>query len=194
MKCETHMLQDRTEMQRFIRLIQKNKVESYLEIGSKNGGSLWTIGNTLPKGARIISVDLPHGDHSFKNTLPNLRECVDALCKRGYDAQLFVGDSTDQTIVDQVKALGPYDLVFIDANHTVPYIWKDWQNYGPLCRLVAFHDISFSRPGGMAPGKKPVEVPQVWNEIKKDYEFVEIRNCPMDNGIGILARAGALAN
>ena len=31
---------------------------------------------------------------------------------------LIAGDSTSDRVIGQAKQLGPYDLIFIDANHT----------------------------------------------------------------------------
>ena len=193
LKCETNLLQDWTEFERFLKLIKKHNVRSYLEIGSKHGGSFWRISSSLPRGARVVSVDLPHGDTSFKESEPHLRACVAELKKLGYDAHLFLGDSTSPEIVEGVGRLGPYDLVFIDANHTEPYVRKDWANYGPMGRIVAFHDIGW-RPRPHPSKKMPIEVPRVWEEVKKQYSRVEeIRCCVQDNGIGILWRDAVAA-
>jgi predicted O-methyltransferase YrrM len=186
MKCETAALQNNSELIAFINVLTQERVKSYLEIGCKFGGSLWNVANALPIGSRIVGVDLPHGDTSFKDSLPHLKECVKALGERGYDAHLIIGDSTDNTIVDMVYALGPFDACLIDANHTIPYVKKDWQNYGKICRLIAFHDINFHRSAPMPKHKKPIEVPQVWNAIKQDYRHVEIKHDKQDNGIGVL--------
>lgn len=188
MKCETAYLQNLSELSWFITILQTENVRSYLEIGSKFGGSLWRIANALPTGSRIVSVDLPHGDKSFKESQKPLEECVAKLKEKFYDAHLFLGDSTDQKLIDKVRALGPFDACFIDANHTEPFVRKDWANYGPMCKIVAFHDIGFNRPGGMPAGKKPIEVPKVWNEIKKNFQHKEIRFDKRDNGIGVLWR------
>lgn len=187
LKCETAVLQDPIEFGQFVMLLKSEHVRSYLEIGSKHGGSLWRVAQALPKGSKIVSVDLPHGDTSFKESQPHLEACVDKLVELGYMATLFLGDSTDPRIVDLVGGFAPFDAVFIDANHTEPFVRKDWHNYGPMARIVAFHDIGWrARP---EPSKKmPIDVPKVWNEIKKDYRHVEIRMCPRDNGIGVLWR------
>lgn len=187
LKCETHILQNIRELDTFLKLIKEEGVKSYLEIGSKNGGSLWRIGRSLPQGSRIVSVDLPQADKSFKNTKPNLEECVKELRRLNYDAHLFLGDSTDQAIVSDVRALAPFDLCFIDANHTEPYVWHDWKTYGQMAQLVAFHDIS---AGPHPPGSKkmPIEVPAVWAKLKQQFTHKEIKYEPGHNGIGILWR------
>lgn len=180
-------LQDEMELVHFINLVKSENVKSYLEIGCKHGGSLWRIGTQLPNGSRIVAVDLPHGDTSFKESQPHLEACVRELKVMGYDAHLFLGDSTMDNIVEAVKQLAPFDLCLIDANHTEPYVRKDWANYGPLCRMVAFHDIGWiPRPSK----KMPIEVPKVWNEIKQQFRHTEIKFChtKQDNGIGVLWR------
>lgn len=186
MKYERAILQRESEVSAFIDILKKENVRSYLEIGSKFGGSLWHIGNSLPKGARIVSVDLPHGDKSFKESQPHLEQCVKALHERGYDARLIIGDSTSPHVIQLVAALAPFDACFIDANHTEAYVREDFKNYSAMAKLLAFHDINFSRPDGMPPGKKPIEVPKVWNEIKNGFRHVEIKHDKQDNGIGIL--------
>ena len=184
LKCERAVLQDMHEFYDFINIARAERVASYLEIGSKHGGTLWYMGNTLPKGSRLVAVDLPQGDGSFKNSKPNLKECAAELKKRGYDMHLFIGDSRDATIIEAVKNLAPFDLCFIDANHTEPYVRADWANYGPLARLVAFHDIAddLERPAD----KLPIEVRKVWAELKADHKHREISRCAHQNGIGVL--------
>jgi predicted O-methyltransferase YrrM len=187
MKCETNLQQNEEEFAEFLSLIRSEKVGSYLEIGSKHGGTWWRATNQMPVGSRTVSVDLPQGDGSFKASRPNLEECYRELKKR-FDAYLFLGDSTDAEIVEKVSLLGPFDLVFIDANHTEPFVRRDWANYGKLGKIVAFHDIGWiPRP---EPSKKmPIEVPKVWNELKSSFRHREIRKCERDNGIGIVWRS-----
>lgn len=187
-KYERAALQDPQELLEFIAFAKREKVRSYLEIGSKHGGSLWRVATALPRGARIVAVDLPHGDASFKESEPHLKACVHRLRVLGYDAHLFIGDSTDPGIIQKVATFKPFDLVFIDANHTRKYVTADFQNYGSMGRLVAFHDVGFVKRD-LGAGKMPIDVPEVWQEIKQGRKFSEIRRCPRDNGIGILWNA-----
>lgn len=179
MKCETAVLQDRAELDWFISILKRENVRSYLEIGSKHGGSIWQVANALPKGSRIVSIDLPHGDGSFKDSEPNLRECMSALAGLGYDARLILGDSTSPKVVDMATALGPFDAIFIDGNHSMPFVRLDYMNYGGLSRIVAFHDI----------GDPKMEVRAYWNGLKTEYGWEEMIANPGEYGIGVLWRS-----
>lgn len=181
---QTKALQIDAELDWLIAFFQREKVQSYLEIGSKYGGSLWRIANALPKGSRIVSVDMPWGDRA---TIPHLQECVAELKRLGYDTHLLLADSTAKATVELVKVLGPFDACLIDANHLLPYVTKDWQNYGSISRLVAFHDIAWKMHPGRR-SKTPIEVPQFWESIKGAYRHEEIKLEPRDNGIGVLWR------
>lgn len=184
MKCQRMVLQNLEEIDWLIGIFRKEEAKSYLEIGSKHGGSLWRIANALPKGSRIVSVDLPHGDGSFKETQPSLEQCVSALIEKGYDAHLILGDSTDQLIINQAKALGPFDACFIDANHTMSYIKQDWENYGSISKMVAFHDIAWKRAKDWTGTR--MDVAEFWNELRPNYRNKQIALDGKDNGIGLL--------
>lgn len=182
MSYETGAQQNDQELAQFIAILQRENVRSYLEIGSKVGGSLWKVANALPLGSKIVAVDLPWGD---KTTLPHLEACISAINDTGREATLFIGDSTSERLIDGVRKCGPFDACLIDANHTLPYVTKDWENYGPMCRIIAFHDISFYREH-VVPGRLPIDVPVFWNSIKNNYRHEEIRLEQTDNGIGVL--------
>lgn len=176
-------MQHEPEFAKFIDIVKREGVRSYLEIGCKYGGTLWRVANALPAGSKVVAVDLPWGERESE---PHLVECVNELRKLGYEVSLFLTDSTDAKTIAAVARLAPFDLCFIDANHTEPYVRKDWANYGPMCGMVAFHDIGWiARPQS---GKLPIDVPLVWNEIKADHRYIEIRECRRDNGIGVLWR------
>jgi len=171
-------LQDKAELAEFITFVRDENVRMYLEIGSKFGGSLWAIGNAMPRGSLIVAIDI--------EAKPELRATIEQLKGRGYNAKLIVGNSTDQSVVEVARAYAPYDLCLIDANHTEPFVRCDWKNYGPMARIVAFHDIGWIE-GERRPAWK-IDVPKVWNEIKLGFHHREIKLChtKRDNGIGIL--------
>jgi predicted O-methyltransferase YrrM len=182
------VLQHEAELVAFVALLREHKVTSYLEIGAKFGGSLWRIGSALPLGSRVVAVDLPGGTEEWEFSKVSLTACVDQLKNAGRDVHLVLGDSTDATIVSAVRELGPFDAVLIDGDHRLCGIRKDWENYGPLARIVAFHDIAWRNE----PKERgyQIDAPAFWNELKGGYEHVEIKADPTgrDNGIGVLWR------
>jgi predicted O-methyltransferase YrrM len=188
---ETKALQNDAEIERFVEIVKSEKVHSYLEIGSKFGGSLWRVGSVMPAGSTICAVDLPQGTRAWQDSRRSLQACFDRLTRDvGHFGALIWGDSTAEHVISDVRDLGQFDLVLIDANHTLPYVTNDWENYGPLGRIVAFHDIAWRRPADWA-GAYQIDVPAFWNSIKGGYRHEEIKLDPtgQDNGFGILWRS-----
>lgn len=183
-------LQNPREIAEFAMLLMDEGIRSYLEIGSKYGGSLRRVAELMPPGSRVVAVDMPHGTGSWEQSNISLRKCIAELNGRGLDARVIWGDSTDPAVVEKVRARGPFDCVLIDANHTLPYVSKDFMNYGPMARIIAFHDISFHRD---IPPVTPIDVPEFWKELKSRYQdkyrFKELKYEPDNNGLGILWRS-----
>jgi predicted O-methyltransferase YrrM len=183
------ILQDEKEISALANLLAEEHCTSLLEIGAKFGGSLWRLAHALPTGSRVVAVDLPNGTRQWKESEHSLRGCIASLIAHGYDARLIWGDSTKHNIVGQVRSLGPFDAVFIDANHTMPFIECDWHNYGSMGKLVAFHDIAWHRERTWIGVR--IDVPQFWERVKPNYRRREFRYCPTgnNNGIGVLWRS-----
>lgn len=184
-------VQDLAELELFVKFVSEQNIRSYLEIGSKYGGSFWRVVRAMPRGSLAVAVDLPF-QSEFKRPIsePYLKQVVTDLRTGGYDAHLILGDSTSGQTVEAVRQHAPFDLCLIDANHAESFVREDWANYGPMAKVVAFHDISYDMKRNH-PGKIfPIEVPKVWNEIKTGFRHQEIRLCKTkDNGFGILWRS-----
>ena len=176
------------ELAEFLEFIGSIKPKSYCEIGCKFGGLLWAVAQQMPKGSRLVAVDKPNGPWGRTDSELSLQQCVGELKRLGHDAHLIIGDSTAREVVERVAKLAPFDVVFIDANHTEPFVRKDFASYGQLARHCCFHDIGWNNP--TPPGRMAIEVPKVWREIKETYggtaTFTEIRHDHGHNGIGIL--------
>lgn len=171
------MTQNRSELDWFISILQEHNVSSFLEIGSENGETLLAISRALP-GAKITSVDLPHA----LTPLQNLRKTIIKIRHEGHDVEFIEGDSTKQNVIKAARKRGPYDACLIDANHTLKYLRKDFANYSPFCRIVAFHDIGW-KPKERGP---QIDVPEFWEEVKQGYRYREYILGERNNGIGIL--------
>src|SRR4030095_7119173 len=137
----------------------------------------------LARGSTIVGVDLM----LYPGIYSKLEDAAADLT--GQHVHLIKGDRPDPAILRRVEKLGPFDACLIDGNHTLPYVKRDWDNYGPMCKMVAFHDINWSRPPLPPNTMKAydvIEVPQFWNSIKNGYRHVEIKKDKQDNGVGVL--------
>jgi predicted O-methyltransferase YrrM len=188
MGTHMNMAQVEAEIDGLADILRAEGVRSYLEIGSKFGGSLARIAERLPTGSRIVSVDMPLGTRAWPQSSAELKAVIARLRLAGHDANVIWGDSTAERVIEQVRTLGPFDACFIDANHTLPFVEKDWANYGPMARIVAFHDIAWHRAPEWVGTR--IDVPQFWDRIKGDYRHQELKFCPTakNNGIGVLWR------
>lgn len=163
----TRVAQDQSEFSQFCQLMIAEKASSYLEIGSWKGGSLALAARAMPGRSRIVSVD--HSGHvKLERTLQEL--------KRGkYETHLILGDSMDEKIIARARVLGPYDVVFIDANHSMKYVTSDWENYGQMGKLIGFHDIARDMPPCPERGWEACEVHSFWKQLDKSkYKHMEI--------------------
>lgn len=183
------MLQDEREIAALADLFKREGVRSYLEIGSKFGGSLARVAGAMPAGSRIVAVDMPNGTKAWPQSSAALQDIVIDLGRKGYDARVEFGDSQKPFTVKKVEWMGPFDAIFIDADHRLPGVTADWQNYGPMGRLIAFHDIAWCRAPDWVGTR--IDVPQFWDSIKGGYRHEEFRLCPTgkNNGIGVLWRS-----
>lgn len=185
----TEAMQVEEEIAGFCDLLTSEGVRSYLEIGAKFGGSLWRAANALPTGSRIVAVDLPQGTRLWKETEPSLTAGVAALKAAGYDAHLIWGNSMDRAVIAQVRALGPFDAMLLDADHRLPGITHDWETYGPMGRIVAFHDVAWMRAADWVGTR--IDVPLIWNHLRPLFaRTAEFRfdKSHKNNGIGVLWR------
>jgi predicted O-methyltransferase YrrM len=189
MGSHMNMLQVEAEIDGLADILIREGVKSYLEIGSKFGGSLLHVGQRLPVGSSIVSVDLPRGTKAWAQSEAELKAAIAKLRLQGHDTHLIWGDSTASAVIDQVRALGPFDAIFIDANHTRPFVEQDWANYGPMGRIIAFHDIGWRRAPDWVGTR--IDVPEFWAGVKDRYRHEELKFCPTgkNNGIGVLWRS-----
>ena len=119
-----------------------------LEIGSGSSGIYWgffapTISLTM---AQYSQSDIPHTPQEFAGferiTHPASEGSTSSYLE-DYGVTTYIGDSHKQSTLDQLTALGPYDFLFIDGDHSRIGVEQDIRMYVPLVNpggLVAFHD------------------------------------------------------
>ena len=171
--------QDQWELSRMLSLIEGKK--SLLEVGSNFGGTLKRMATKLAPDALIVSVDYPFDDTpKWLNPVGTLKKNCKQIAAKGHRVELFIADSHAADTVAKVKALGPYDFGFIDGDHSYEGVKADWDNYGPMCKTVGFHDIA-----------GPVEgCTRFWKELRDSGRFGtrEFINPQKKFGIGIVYR------
>ena len=123
---------------------------TYLEIGTRAGGSFWAIGQALAPGAVMVSVDLPGGPWGLMHSQQPKRLVAETLRARGHVVYEIEGDSHAPAVRGQVREVlagRAVDVLFIDGDHTLAGVRADWRDYAPLVRpggLVVFHDLILS--------------------------------------------------
>lgn len=126
-------VQDRAELEYVFNLIQG--AESYLEVGTAEGNSLYVLSHALKPRAPITYVD-----YGEKHTSGPRSKILAQLVSNGHPINEVLGDSNDFTTAN--RANGKYDVVFIDAGHDDFNVAIDAMLYGPMAKkLILFHDI-----------------------------------------------------
>jgi len=125
------VVQNKEELEHVYNLL--TGCESYLEVGTAEGNSLYVLANAMPKGSPVTYIDWAE-----KHTEEN-RAFV--LSRLDYPVTPIHGDSNDYATLNQVIDK-KYDAVLIDAGHDDFNVAIDALFYGPLARkYIIFHDI-----------------------------------------------------
>lgn len=168
--------QNRWEWQQLRRLYHQCRPARVLEVGTFHGGTLWGwLQADWP--VTVVAVDtftVHDGRAQFQQWAQGM----------GHALHTIQGDSRAPATAQAAAAHGPYDWVFIDADHGEAAVRADWAAYAPLCRpggLVLLHDIN-ARPG--------YGVSVLWRELQQaGYVTQEINaraGDPHPCGIGVV--------
>ncbi len=145
-------------------LMTLNKVKKVLEIGTAEGRTMKMLAKIAEPGSlfRCIDPDIGVMSEEWKKNAEDLR-------KQGHDVERITASSVDERAWNWAKQWAPYDLVFIDGDHTYEGVVADFSLYHKLGLRLAFHDINHPDEG---PGGKDFGVKRFWSELKdRDYGF-----------------------
>jgi len=102
-------------------------------------------------------------------------------------ARTFVCNSHRQETFEKVKALGPFDFLFIDGDHTRVGCQQDIEMYMPLIReggILAMHD--WTHQGTYEPDGDCHPVQLAWSNLKLPPPEVKISPRNLGYGIAVL--------
>jgi hypothetical protein len=144
-------------------------IQSYCEIGVFQGGNFLFVSEYLRRfnpEIRCLGID-PTG---FLND--EIRGIIEK------EPWLSFRAATSDDLAGQ-----EFDLVFIDGDHSVEWVRKDWENVGRFAKTCMIHDIQeVSCPG----------VVEFWETIKgeKSITFIHCTSEKPSQGIGIIHNGG----
>jgi len=171
-KPDVEVFQNLWELEQMLAVFDRLQPERVLEVGCWHGGTLW---HWLQLGGTVVAID---------DAMRLAGEWERWASEAGAELHLLQGASQDLAIVEQARDLGPYDFVFIDADHRYLAVKADWENYRGMVAsggVLAFHDTQ--HPENSA----DYGVGQLWGEItqERDVRWVHIANTG-HCGIGML--------
>lgn len=158
---EEGMFQTPKQIAEAILELLKYNINTYAEVGVYKGGTYLLMNNLLKlKNPNLESIGI---DISDRNLTSDIKKYIN----------LHIGTSKD--FEGQ-----PFDLVFIDADHSYEGVSTDYQNLGQYAKIVMFHDINDNRCPGVV---------KFWKEIKENKKYKEFKyqtNGENVHGIGLL--------
>jgi len=165
---EWRPLQWKEEMVDFLNFLNTLKPKKVLEIGIANGGTSLLLANGIKNEHKTYGIDIWIRD-----------KVKDILVKKGIN--VTIGDS--KLMCRYLEMEGPFDVIFVDGDHTLNGVAADFQNYFNLLSadgIMAFHDINTNTIDD--PG---CHVHEFWEEIKHRFRTKEINYAPPNKGYGI---------
>lgn len=155
-----------------------------LEIGVREGGTLYQWIKHARRGAQIVAVEIGMGAWSNR-TMPNPIGWTDWGQQHKATVTPVIGDSHDPGIARQVATCGPFDFVFIDADHSYCGIMADFLAYTQMVKpggIVALHDILRNLEDNK------IEIWKYWPSIQAAYRTQELTSEPNQRtrGIGVV--------
>jgi len=190
-RMEVELPQHSKEFQPLMQFLEKLQPRNLVEVGTREGGSLFMLSRILPPGSTIISVDLPGMAWGRKDSGTRKQRIAERLRTDGFTVHLVERDSSLPETAAEVAGLlesAPIEALFLDGDHAFEGVLADFRNYQPLMKEQApiiFHDIA------RAARLPKVEVHYLWRVLKTFMPWLEFVAAPENGqGIGIALNTG----
>jgi cephalosporin hydroxylase len=161
------------EIEALLNIIGQRKINTMLEIGTWNGGTLFLFSHMINGNAMLISLDMPQGE--FGGGYEDYKIPIYTnFAQDNQTVHLVRADSHSKASLHKIEAIlkgAKLDFLFIDGDHTYDGVKKDFEMYSPLLRkggLIAFHDICVHTV------ESGCNVHPFWEEIKHAYKYEEL--------------------
>lgn len=177
-------LQRTWELASLVAIVRRLRPRTVLEIGTHRGGTLFCWSAVAAPDARLVSVDLPNEREGMGTTLDDPAR-FQSFLRPGQSLQCIRADSQREETRERVRAAlegRAVDFLWIDADHRLPGVARDWELYRPLVRsggLIGFHDI---HPN---PGFPENQVDQLWRRIRGAPGTRELIDQDQPGGVGM---------
>jgi len=200
-------MQLRDEIKALTNLVEKERPQSVLEVGTAKGGSFYIWSRYLDSIDRLISLDLPGG--RFGGGYDERKTDIFSMFSPSKEMDFVRADSHQSNTYNQVSELvdDSIDFLFIDGDHTYEGVKQDFEMYSKLVSeggIIALHDIA-THPNNKDVVKKRRQnvddieerhllwgeghpncnVDQFWTELVDEYDTEEIISHPKQTWAGI---------
>lgn len=108
-----------------------SECDSVVEMGTRSVVSTWAFAEGLPKGGRLVAIDINHPKDYGSSLDPIIKYCDE----NGIDFQFILGDTRQIDLQDRP------DLLFIDTNHTYDQLKVELARHASKARkYIVLHD------------------------------------------------------
>ena len=157
------------DLRSLLLLLYNREIKNVLEIGTWKGYSA-KIWEKAFNPEILVSIELEKGICEEKFLGPQTVRILDGW------------DSHKKETLDAV-GFTQYDFLFIDGDHTLEGVTKDWEMYSPLVKsggVIVLHDVIYTA------FNPDVQVKPLWDKLKKDYPYIEIKSESSSTGMGVI--------